>query len=80
MADIIDSKKDPIKALFVISGNPVLSIGGEEKIRAAFRNLDLLVVLDIYRNATGELADFLLPCADFLERSDINSCGIGHAT
>ena len=77
MADIIDSEKDPIKALFVISGNPVLSIGGEEKMRKAFQKLDLLVVLDIYRNATGEMADFLLPCADFLERSDINSCGIG---
>ena len=77
MADMIDSEKDPIKALFVISGNPVLTIGGEEKIRAAFRKLDLLVVLDIYRNATAEMADYLLPCADFLERSDINSCGIG---
>ena len=28
MADMIDAKKDPIRALFVISGNPVLSICG----------------------------------------------------
>jgi anaerobic selenocysteine-containing dehydrogenase len=34
-------------------------------------------VLDIYRNATGEMADYLLPCADMLERSDINTCGLG---
>jgi len=77
MSDMIDAEKDPIRALFVISGNPILSVGGEERIRKAFEKLDLLVVLDIYRNATGEMADFLLPCADMLERSDINTCGIG---
>jgi anaerobic selenocysteine-containing dehydrogenase len=77
ISDMIDEKNDPIRALFVISGNPVLSVGGEERMRKAFEKLELLVVLDIYRNATGELADYLLPCADMLERSDINMCGLG---
>lgn len=73
LADMIDSENEPIRALFVISGNPVLSIGGEERIRKAFGKLDLLVVLDIYRNATGEMADYLLPCAGMLERADMTS-------
>ncbi|MFO7963150.1 MAG: molybdopterin-dependent oxidoreductase [Desulfobacterales bacterium] len=77
MADMIDMEKDPIRALFVISGNPVLAIAGEETIRKAFTKLELLVVLDIYRNATAEMADFILPCADMLERADVNTCGIG---
>jgi anaerobic selenocysteine-containing dehydrogenase len=77
MADMIVDEKDPIRVLFVISGNPLLSIGGEEKLRRALEKLDLLVVLDIYRNATGEMADFLLPCADMLERPDVNMCGLG---
>jgi anaerobic selenocysteine-containing dehydrogenase len=74
---MIVEESDPIRALVVISGNPILSIGGEEKLRKAFEKLKLLVVLDIYRNATGELADFLLPCADMLERADVNMCGLG---
>ena len=77
ISDMIHEEKDPLRALFVISGNPVLSVGGEERIRKAFEKLELLVVLDIYRNATGEMADFLLPCADMLERSDLNICGLG---
>lgn len=77
LADMIEQEQEPIRALFVISGNPLLSMGGEERMRKAFARLDLLVTLDIYRNATGELADFLLPCADMLERSDINTCGLG---
>jgi anaerobic selenocysteine-containing dehydrogenase len=73
LADMIDTEKEPIRALFIISGNPVLSIAGEEQIRKAFGKLDLLVVLDIYRNATGETADYLLPCVDMLERADMTS-------
>ncbi|MBN1614866.1 MAG: molybdopterin-dependent oxidoreductase [Deltaproteobacteria bacterium] len=77
LSDMILHEKDPIRALVVISGNPVLSMGGEERLREAFEKLELLVVLDIYRNATGEMADFLLPCADMLERGDLNLCGLG---
>ena len=77
LSDMILEETHPLRALFVISGNPVLSVGGEQRMRKAFAKLDLLVALDIYRNATGELADYLLPCADMLERSDINMCGLG---
>lgn len=73
---ILDAEK-PIKALIVIAGNPVLSIGGEERMRKAFEQLELLVVIDLVRNATGEMADYLLPCTDMLERRDLNICGLG---
>lgn len=77
LADMIESPEQPIRALVVLAGNPLLSMGGEERLRRAFEKLELLVVLDLYRNATGELADYLLPCADMLERSDLNICGLG---
>lgn len=77
LADMIESPTQPIRALVVLAGNPLLSMAGEERLRAAFAKLDLLVVLDLYRNATGELADYLLPCTDMLERSDVNICGLG---
>ena len=77
MADYLSNDQDPVKALFVSSGNPVLSIGGEQKMRAALDELDLLVCVDIYRNATGEYADYILPAAGAFEREDINIVGLG---
>jgi anaerobic selenocysteine-containing dehydrogenase len=66
-----------IKALFVVSGNPLLTVAGETDARSAFENLELLISIDIFRSATGELADYVLPALDFLERSDINLVGSG---
>ena len=77
MADFIVDPSNPIKAMFVNSGNPVLSVGGEEKTRAALDGLELLVCVDIYRTATAELADYVLPAAGSFEREDINIVGIG---
>lgn len=77
MADHILDASSPIKAMIVVAGNPLLSIGGEERLRAAFESLDLLVCIDLYRTATGDLADWLLPATDMLERPDVNITGLG---
>jgi anaerobic selenocysteine-containing dehydrogenase len=77
MADHIADPQQPLKALFVAAGNPLLSIGGEERMREAFKGLELVVAIDLYRNATGELADYVLPAADMFERPDINITGLG---
>ena len=77
MADYIANPKDPVKALIVSSGNPVLSIGGEERLREALAGLELLVCVDIYRNATAEYAHYVLPAAGAFEREDINITGLG---
>ncbi len=77
LPDFIQSEHEPIKALFVFAGNPLLSIGGEARMRESFKSLELIVIIDLYRNATAELADYVLPAADMFERSDINICGLG---
>jgi len=77
MPEYLANGADPVKALFVSSGNPVLSIGGEAKMRAALADLELVVCVDIYRNATGEYADYVLPAAGAFEREDINIVGLG---
>lgn len=77
MADILSSERNPIKALIVVSGNPLLSVGGEDRLRAALQRLELIVSVDIYRSATAELADYVLPAKDFLEREDVNIIGNG---
>ncbi len=77
MADYILNPADPVKALFVSCGNPVLSIGGEARMHEALEQLDLLVCIDIYRNATAEHAHYVLPAAGAFEREDINLTGLG---
>ncbi len=67
----------PLRALFVSSGNPALSIAGESRMRRALQSLELLVCIDIYPNATSEQADYLLPAAGAFEREDINLTGLG---
>jgi len=62
-----------VKALFVAAGNPVLSMGGGPELAEALASLDLLVTVDMYRNATGELADWVLPATDWFEREDLNT-------
>jgi anaerobic selenocysteine-containing dehydrogenase len=66
-----------IKGLICMSGNPVLSMGGEKRLSEALQKLELLVVVDIYPNATSNYADFVLPATDWLERPDINSVSLG---
>src|SRR5262249_43062831 len=77
MADAILDSAEPVRALIVVAGNPLLSIGGEARLRKAFEQLELLVVFDIYPSATAELAHVVLPCTDMFERDDLNVVNIG---
>lgn len=72
LAPLIEQPQDPIRALIVLSGNPVLSMPGEAALRRALPQLELLVHVDLFRNATGEYADYILPAADWLERPECN--------
>lgn len=77
MTDMILTKENPIKALVVISGNPMLSMGSGARLREAFSQLEFVVVIDIYPSATAEAADYVLPATDMFEREDVNMCGLG---
>ncbi len=73
---ILDADQ-PLRALIVVSGNPLLSIAGQARLGKAFEQLELLVVVDIYPNATAEYADLVLPATDMYERDDLNIVNIG---
>lgn len=62
-----------VRALFVTAGNPLLTMGGGSELAEALASLDLLVTVDLYRNATGELAHWALPATDWFEREDLNT-------
>ncbi|MBV7477635.1 molybdopterin-dependent oxidoreductase [Pseudomonas sp. PDM31] len=76
LPDLIESGE--IKALITLCGNPLLSMSGGERLRSAFEKLELLVSIDIHQNATGEMADYILPATDWLEREDVNVFSNGH--
>ncbi|MCP5040476.1 MAG: molybdopterin-dependent oxidoreductase [bacterium] len=72
MADEILTPGDrQLRALFVTGGNPLITMANAGRLAEAFRELELLVTLDIYRNETGSLAHYTLPCTTPFERPDL---------
>ena len=72
MADEILTPGDrQLRALFVTGGNPLITMANSGRLAKAFRELELLVTLDIYRNETGSLAHYTLPCTTPFERPDL---------
>jgi formate dehydrogenase len=72
MADEILTPGDrQLRALFVTGGNPLITMPNSGRLATAFRELELLVTLDIYRNETGSLAHYNLPCTSPFERPDL---------
>jgi len=78
LPDLIEN--GDIHALITLGGNPLLSTGGEQRMRHACEKLEIMIGIDIYRNATGELSDYVLPATDWLERIDINLISSGMQT
>ncbi len=62
-----------IRALFVSSGNPVLSVPNGEELERAMEQLELTVAIDLYVTDTSRHADYILPATTFLEREDFPS-------
>ena len=60
-----------LRALIVLGGNTVASVPDTERITKALSEIDALIVLEIRRTATTDLATHVFACADQLERPDI---------
>ncbi len=58
-----------IKVLYIMGENPMLSDPDILHVAQGLKNLDLLVVQDIFITETGEFADFILPSACFAEKN-----------
>ncbi len=57
-----------VRALYVMGENPMLSDPDITHVEASLKNLDFLVVQDIFMTETAELADVVLPAASFAEK------------
>jgi len=67
--EIMDAAHDgDIKGLYIMGENPMISDPDLTHVEASLRNLDILIVQDIFLNETGRLADVVLPSACFAEK------------
>ena len=57
-----------VKGLYIMGENPMLSDPDLTHVEAGLKNLDLLVVQDIFLTETARLADVVLPSACFAEK------------
>ncbi len=64
---IIDEKPYPVKMLFFISSNPVLTRANAREVYRALEKVDFMAVSDFFITPTAELADIVLPAATWLE-------------
>ena len=69
--EILTPGPGQVSALFVTGGNPLITMPNAARLRDALVKLELLVVLDIFRNETASLAHYVLPCTSPLERADL---------
>lgn len=58
----------PVKAALCLAANPMVTQANIKLVYKALKNLDLLVVMDYWMTPTGDIADYVLPAASWLER------------
>ena len=69
---ILDEIPYPVRMLVVQSGNPAVTMTDANRVRRALEKLEFLVVIDLFRNRTAEMADVILPAASCFEKSQLN--------
>ncbi len=69
--DVLGDHRERLRALIVVGGDPLGALPQSARAREALDALDLLVCVDLFANATGALADAILPAATWLERDQL---------
>lgn len=67
---ILSQKPYPIKGWFNIRFNHIINVAGSKKTIQALKELDFIVVSDIYLNDMATFADVVLPESTYLERDE----------
>ena len=71
-AEIIDAiERGEIKALWIVATNPLVSFVNQDKLRAALKKLDLLVVQDAFYSDTAEIADVVFAAGTWGEKEGV---------
>lgn len=73
---ILQESPYPVKMVVVQSGNPLVTMADSTRTRAAFAQLETLVVIDMFMTETAKLADVILPAASCFEKTQLNRASI----
>lgn len=69
LTDMMDAgEKGDIKALYIMGENPAMSDPDSRHAKKVLRNIDFLVVQDIFMTETAKLANVVLPASSFAEK------------
>jgi len=68
---ILTGEPYPVRGMFVMGGNPMLSLANSKQVEEAFRKVEFLVVTDLFISKTAQLADVVLPAASWLEQDGL---------
>jgi formate dehydrogenase major subunit len=75
LTEQINQAGDPIRAMYILGLNPVVSYPDSNHVRRSLEKLDFLVVQDIFWNETCNYADVVLPGACFAEKDGTFTSG-----
>lgn len=64
---ILEEEPYPVKGLFLISTNPLITRANAREVKAALEKIDFMVVADFFLTPTAKEADIVLPSATWLE-------------
>ena len=64
---VLKEKPYPVKMLFFISSNPLLTRANAREVYRALKRVEFMAVSDFFLTPTAELADIVLPAATWLE-------------
>lgn len=68
---ILERQPYPVSALLVFGSNLLNAYADSERVYQALNTVDFLVVADLFRSPTAEMADVILPISSWLERDQI---------
>jgi anaerobic selenocysteine-containing dehydrogenase len=64
---ILEEQPYPVKMLFFISSNPLMTRANASEVYQALKKVEFMAVADFFLTPTAELADIVLPAATWLE-------------
>jgi anaerobic selenocysteine-containing dehydrogenase len=68
--EILTDHPDRYRAMIVEAANPAHSLADSQRFRAAMRQLDVSVVIDVAMTETARQADYVLPAATQFEKAE----------
>lgn len=68
---VLSEKPYPVRALFIMGANPLVTQSNALKVEQGLRKIEFTVVSEMFMTPTAQLANLVLPTSSWLEQDDI---------